>query len=209
MAGRTIPCPRCGANVTLPSAPTTGSATPRRRDADTPAIAISTNLIVGTVVGVTLLVIVLVVYFGPWAVTRQWSAMSSRANTEVTDVVDFALKAYESQHNMYDASQSHNVPMITGQAGFVPPTLVFSLPRHVSFLGKTNQGNYHGTYDTSNGEIEVDIETGGFTVGGMVDVKAASGSFHATGREKDGVVSAEADGQPLQIVMRKHKRDDE
>jgi len=151
---------------------------------------------------------VLALYLGPWTVWKKWGAMSSQANTQITDVVDFAIKAYESQTGAYDASESHNAPRVDGDAAFVPPMMAFSMPRRIIFSGKTNQGNYMGTYDTTNGEIAVDIETGGYTVGGLVDVKKATGKFHTTGREKDGTPSAEVDGAPLKIVMRPRNRDE-
>jgi hypothetical protein len=63
-----------------------------------------------------------------------------------------------------------------------------------------------GTYDTTNGEIVADIETGGWTIGGLVDARKASGKFHMTGREKNGTTEAERDdGQPLKIFMPKPK----
>jgi hypothetical protein len=133
--------------------------------------------------------------------------MSKRANTDVTDVVQYALQAYESEHGMYDASRSHNVPMVQGDAVFVPPLMVMTLPHYMIFTGKTNQGNYIGKYDTTNGEVEADIEVGGWTVGGLVDVRKASGKFHMTGREKDGALSAESDGQPLTIIVPKRDPD--
>jgi hypothetical protein len=151
-------------------------------------------------------VTVLVLYLGPWRVAGNWAAMHTRANTEVTDTVDFAIRAYESQHGMYDTSQSHMVPRVDGDAAFFPPAMSFSMPQKVRFKGKTNQGNYTGTWDTATGEIVADIETGGYTVGGMVDVKQATGTFQMTGREKNGVVTAEADGQDLKVIVTKHEK---
>jgi hypothetical protein len=202
MAGRTIHCSRCGGDVHVPATPGVAPSSRKKVDA-TPSIEISSAIITSAVGGGALLVIVLVLYFGPWAVGRKWAAMSSQADTQVTDVVDFAIKAYESQKGTYDAIESHHVPAADGPARFVAPYMAFTLPRKIVFSGKTNQGNYMGTYDTTTGEIIADIETGGYSVGGLVDVKKATGSFHMTGREKDGQVEAEADGIPLQIVIHK------
>ncbi len=197
--------------VPQPSAAAIAARSPEaRRKADTtPAISVNPALVIAAIVGVVVLVIVLALYFGPWTVGNQWAAMSARANRDVTDVVQFALQAYESEHGMYDAAQSHMSPQIQGDAAFVPPYMAFSMPRHIMFTGKTNQGNYIGTYDTVTGEVAADIETGGYTVGGLVDVKKATGRFHMTGREKDGKVEAESDGKPLQIIMHLHPLHDE
>jgi hypothetical protein len=206
MAGRTIKCSKCGGEVFVPAASTSaapGGAAGRKKAEATPALEISPAIIISAMVGVVVLVIVLALYYGPWTVGKKWEAMSSHANDQVTDVVQFAIQAYESQTGMYDASMSHHAPTVDGQAAFLPPLMAFSMPRRVSFTGKTNQGNYVGTYDTSDGEINADIETGGYTVGGLVDVKKATGTFHITGRMKDGTAEAEVDGTPLKIVMRK------
>jgi hypothetical protein len=176
--------------------------------APTPALEFSPGVIIGAVVAVVVIAIGAALYFGPWTVGKQWSAMSGKANAQVTDVIDFAIKAYESQNGMYDAAQSHHPPHTDGEAVFVPPAMAFSMPRHIIFTGKTNQGNYIGTYDTTNGEISADIETGGFTVGGLVDVNKATGKFHITGREPEGKLpEAETDGKPLQIEYGKPSKD--
>jgi hypothetical protein len=205
MAGRTIPCQKCGSDVTLPSTPTGGGAptTARRKAEATPSVHVSPVLIISAVVGVVVLVIVLALYFGPWTVGNQWAAMKPQANTEVTDVVQFALQAYESQNGMWDTTLPHGSPGVQGDAVFVPPMMVMSMPAKIVFSGKTTQGTYMGTYDTKTGEIVATIETGGYNVGGLVDMKKATGSFKITGREKDGKMSAEVDGEPLKIVMRK------
>lgn len=206
LAGRTIPCPKCGGAVLVPQPSAMAVATraaKRQAAVNAPPVSINPMLIIAATVVLILVVIVSAMYFGPWTVGKQWEAMSSRANSDVTDVVQFAIQAYESQHGMYDAAASHMAPQVQGEAAFVPPYMAFSMPRHIMFTGKTNQGNYIGTYDTSNGEISADIETGGFTIGGLVDAKPATGRFHITGREKDNQVTAECDGVPLKIVMRK------
>lgn len=204
MAGKNLVCSKCGDHILVPepSAPAAGKAAAATKADATPAIHISSGLIITAVVVVALVVIVLSVYLGPWTVSKNWAAMQPTASDAVTSVVDFSIRAYESEHGMYDASQSHMVPMVDGAVIWVPP-IAMSMPRKVGFSGKTNQGNYVGTYDTSTGEVSVDIETGGYTVGGLVDVKKASGTFHAVGTSKDGNVQAECDGKPLEIVTRK------
>jgi hypothetical protein len=180
MAGRTVRCSGCGGELLVPAATTNSPATAAKRKPTapvTPAIEVSPAIICTAVIGVALLVVVLVIYFGPWAVSQQWADMSRQANAQVTDVVQFALQAYESENGMYDPSGQHAPPMVQGEAAFVPPAMAFSMPRRIIFTGKTSQGNYIGTYDTTTGEVAADIEIGGFTVGGLVDVKKASGKF--------------------------------
>jgi hypothetical protein len=215
LAGRTIRCSKCGGDVFVPAGSTTAAPDAKAKkkaaaSAATPSLEISPAIIISAIVGVVVLAIVLVLYFGPWTVGKKWEAMSATANTQVTDVVTFAIQAYESEHHLYDASQSHMAPHADGDATFVPPMMAFSMPQRIIFSGRTNQGKYIGTWNTSTGEIIADIETGGYSVGGLVDVKKATGQFHITGRIKDGQPQAESDGEPLKIVMAPpHRRGEE
>jgi hypothetical protein len=222
LAGAMIRCSACGEDVFVTAAPAQAAApAARTRAAATqipgrpkskplpaatavPTLSINPALIIGAIVLVVLIGVVLALYLGPWTVGTKWAAMSKQANGDVTDVVDYAIKAYESEQGMYDANQSHIVPRVEGDATFLTPYMAFSMPRRIPFFGATNQGAYKGTYDTTTGEVIADIDVGGMTVGGMVSVRKASGSFHMTGREKDGKVTAEGDdGHSLKIVMRK------
>jgi hypothetical protein len=203
MAGKTIRCSKCGAGIDVPelsaaavAARAPGNSSMAKRNAAVPTVSFSPALIMTAIITAGLLIVGMTFYFGPWSVGKQWEAMSKKANDQVTDVVQFALTAYESQNAMFDTTQSHNLPQTQGDASFVPPMMAFSLPKRIIFLGKTNRGNYTGTYDTTNGEIEAEIETGGFTVGGLADVTKATGRFRITGREKDGKWKLKVTGNP-------------
>jgi hypothetical protein len=211
LAGRTVRCSKCGGDVLVPAQSTGVSAASRQNMANlaTPSVQINPALLMGGTVGTIALVIFLALYFGPWQVGRQWTAMSSSANDQVTDVVQFAISAYESQRGLYDVALAHNAPQTEGPANFVPPMMAFTMPRRIIFSGKTNRGNYIGTYDTQTGDIIADIQTGGYSVGGLVDVKQATGNFHITGREKNGVPAAEINGISLKIASQKPQGRDE
>jgi hypothetical protein len=215
LAGATICCSACGNDVTVgtpgagPQSPAAAAKfkaeTERKKAAAAgPGLSVNPALLIGGIVGVLLVVTVIVFCLGPVRVNGQWSDMHRRANTEVTDTIDFALRAYESQNHMHDTSQSHNLPMIEGEAAFFPPGMPFSMPATIPFTGHTNRGAYKGTWNTSTGEIIAEIETGGINVAGLADIKKATDSFHITGREKNGVVSAECDGQDLKVIVTKH-----
>ena len=200
MGGRTIRCSKCGGDVFVPAA-TSAPVSAKKKDA-TPSFEISSSYIITAVVIAVVLMISLGIYFGPWAVSKKWAVMEPIANNQVTDVVDFAIKAYESSNGMYDATASHNVPHADGPAIFVPPHGAFSLPPLMIFNGTTNQGGYIGTYNTTNGEIVADIGTGGSALAGII-VRPSTGNIHITGREKDGIVQAEINGKPLTIATPK------
>jgi hypothetical protein len=205
LAGRTIRCSKCSGEVLVPEQSSSVSAASQRNMANraTPSVQVSPVLLMAGTAGMIVLVIVLALYFGPWAVGKKWEAMSGTANSQVTDVVQFAIQAYESEHGMYDVADSHLAPETEGPAVFVPPMMAFNMPARIIFSGKTNQGSYIGTYDTRTGEIIADIQIGGYSVAGLVDVKKATGNIHITGREKDSKVEAEINGQPLKIVFPK------
>jgi hypothetical protein len=203
MAGRFVRCPQCDGDVLVPqaSAPNGGksaASTTRRKPAATPSIVISPTLVTAGIIGGVVAIIVLALYLGPWRVGNQWAAISSRANDEVTDVVNFALLAYDSQHPDFSSKGVHPPPQLQGPASFVPPMMAFTMPENIIFLGKTSRGNFTGTWNTRTGEIAANIETNGWTIGGLADARKASNTIRITGREKDGKVSAEMDGQPLE-----------
>ncbi len=217
LAGKSIKCPQCAASVPVPAAagapkPGAAAAKGKPKVAAGPALSISPGILIGGGVGALLLIVVLSLYFGPWRVGNEWAAMSSRANDDVTDVVMFALQAHQSAGlaglNGSDggpamAMAMGKAPAIEGPAVFVPPMMAFSMPRKLLVSGATSQGKYIGTYDTTNGEVDVNLDVGGYTVGGLVAMRKATGTLHVTGREKDGVVSAEADGTPMKIITPK------
>ena len=227
MAGRTAFCPRCSSPVQVPSgrtAPSSRSSAPakagtpagrakapaaagRRAAAAVPAVTVSPALVIGAGVAVAVLAVALAIYFGPWRVGTEWAAMSPKANTDVTDVVMFALQAHQSQSlaglggGGGGGISMSKAPAIEGGANFIPPAMAFTLPRRMVFTGATSQGGYKGTYDTTTGEVVADVEVGGYTVGGLVAMRRATDQIHVTGRETDGRVTAEEDGSPMTIIV--------
>jgi hypothetical protein len=47
--------------------------------------------------------------------------------------------------------------------------------------------------------VQALVEYGGYSFGGMVDIKKASGKFNMTGRMVNGAPQAEVDGNPIKI----------
>jgi hypothetical protein len=210
MEGRFVHCPACDGDVLVvrkTSSPNRkGAAAPARKGKSTPArnkqntaptVVISPTLITAGIIGGVILLLCLGFYLGPYRVESNWTAMSSRANDEVTDVISYALLAYDSQHPDFSLKGIHAPPQMQGDASFVPPMMAFTMPANIIFLGKTSRGNYTGTWNTSTGEVVAEIETNGWTIGGLADARKATNQIRITGREKDGKVTAEMDGAPL------------
>ena len=217
MAGRTIRCPGCGGNVVVAAAgggaaaakgAATGRSPARGSAAATPAVSISPAQVTAAVVGVVVVGLALALYFGPWRVSSEWAAMSPKAATEVTDVVMFALQANQSEAlaGVGDGPAGlGKTPGIEGSPTFIQPMMAFSMPRRITVMGKTSQGGYLGTYDTTSGEVVLNVEVGGATSGGLATLVKPTGTLHVTGREKAGVVTAESDGRPMQVIVPKYR----
>jgi len=202
MEGRFVHCPQCDGDVLVQrqkaSSGGKSAAAPQRKSQSTaPSVVISPTLITAGIILGVIGLLVLGFYLGPYRVESNWTAMSSRANDEVTDVVSYAILAYDSQHPELSIKGIHAPPQMQGDASFVPPMMAFTMPSNIIFLGKTSRGNYTGTWNTSTGEVVAEIETNGWTIGGLVDGRKATKQIRVTGREKDGKVTAEMDGQPL------------
>ena len=202
MAGRYIRCPACEADVLVvrkaASAGGKGAAAPARKKQNAaPSVVVSPTLITAGIIGGVIFLLCLGFYLGPYRVESNWTAMSSRANDEVTDVISYALLAYDSQHPDFSMKGIHAPPQMQGDASFVPPMMAFTMPANIIFLGKTSRGNYTGTWNTTTGEVVAEIETNGWTIGGLADARKATNQIRITGREKDGKVTAEMDGEPL------------
>jgi len=204
LAGKTIRCSRCGELIKVGAPKPSGPTQAMKRRKETPAISISPGQIraMSVIGGVILLVAIF--YFGPVRTWHQWNQLEPTASNQVKDVILFGLEAYLSEHGKYDPAFQHLAPQIDEEVHFFPPVLSMSMPEKLAFLGKTNEGNYGGTYDTRTGDIQANVEYGGYSVAGLVDVKQAPGSFQMTGREIDGVPAAEVNGISLRIISHPH-----
>lgn len=205
MAGKTLNCPKCGNPVFVSAAPQASGARPKQ--SVNPKVTISAGTIIGVIVAILVVVGGLTFYFGPMKVWNQWEAIGSKAEDDVQTVLTFGLQAYLSEQGDYDPSKSHQTPNVSEGVTFFRPSFAMSMPEKVKFVGKSNQGDFSGFYHPATGEIEADIETGGYAFAGMVNISKATGKFHMTGRMKDKQAQAEVDGKSLKIVYRKH--DDE
>ena len=216
LAGKTIRCSSCGQGVFVnAAAPAPVAGKPSKKPTTIKGASgknvqvyqqrhssfyISRGKIVFLSVlgGIALLVIISLI--GPIRVYNQWQARESQANGDVSNVIEYGLKAYLSNQGEYDPKFSHMTPQVSGPCTFLGPIMSFSMPERIVFRGMTTQGNFMGVYNTRSGEVEADVEYGGYTVGGMLAAVKASGKFHMTGRMVNGFPQAEIDGQPAQIV---------
>ncbi|MGA3066857.1 MAG: hypothetical protein ABSF29_08430 [Tepidisphaeraceae bacterium] len=211
LAGKTVKCTACGEPVFVAAA---GGAAGKSRgkspgkvlskeqaQIQTPAIYLSKGKIVflSILAGIGLLVFIFKI--GPLRVNSQWQAMQPKVDGDVRSVISFGLQAYESQSGLYDPNFQHMVPVASDHCVFIfEPLFCFTMPEKIVFRGKSNQGDYMGTYDTQTGEVEADVYYGGYSVAGLIDIAKPTGMFHMTGRISNGFPQAESNGQKLQII---------
>ena len=154
----------------------------------------------GGAIAVAVLVLIgLAFYLGPIRVGRQWDAMDMKARNTVMNVITYAIKAHLSEQGEYDPA--HHAPAIesTGLA-FNRPLLSMSMPTKVRFDGHSNNGGFTGYYNTETGEVEADVECGGYTVAGMVALRKPTALIHMTAHEVNNDPVVQVDGRTIKII---------
>jgi hypothetical protein len=201
LVGKSIRCPQCGENilVTAPAVSPSKKKPAKIRKPELPAVHVSSGTILLLVVFVCGIAATLFFKLGPSRVWREWDQLQPKATDQITDVVSFALQAYLSQHGLYDPTHFNSRPSVNGPINFIEPYMALTLPRKMVFNGKTDQGDFVGSYDTQTGEITAEVAYGGRTFGGLVTLNHATNWFNMTGREVNGVPQAECDGVKLTI----------
>src|SRR5215212_8900081 len=96
--GKRLKCPQCGATFTATAAQ---ARSPEKKTDDTPRFHMSPGII--AVISIAVLMIGMLTFWklGPGKVRAQWQVLESKAHDDITDVVDFALKAHMSQEGDY------------------------------------------------------------------------------------------------------------
>ena len=200
LAGRTVRCPKCGESVFVSGAAASPAAAGRKQQA-APALYMSKGKIVALAALGVLLVIGIVFYLGPMRVSSQWSAMEPKAGGSIRNLITFALRGFLSERGEFDPGKPRFAPSIGSQdISYFQPLLAMSMPEKVSFIGKSSQGTFSGTYDTRSGEVDADVSYGGYSIAGLVDVKKPTGKFHMVGREVNGRPDVEIDGKKVKNV---------
>ena len=198
LVGKNVRCPQCGQSVYVDPAKRSAPKAAARKPAET--LHISPGLISVLVLFVLGAGATIVWRTGPGHVWNQWEANGAAWDGEVTDVVSYALQAYLSEQGMYNPNKSRGKPATDGDAIFVVPRLVMSMPEKLAFSGMNSQGKFQGFYNTQTHDIEADIWYGGREAGGGVMLSPATDFFHITGRDPGGSPQAEIDGQSLKII---------
>jgi len=208
LAGRTIKCPACGEPLLVTGSTQSAAKAPTKKQSASPAIYISTGKIVALVSVAMVVGLGMMFYFGPMRVWNQWENIGGQARSDVSDVIAFGLQAYLSQNGMFDPNDIHGAPSVDENVNFFRPTLAMSMPEKVLFFGKSSQGDFKGYYHPSSGDIEADVNYGGKTFAGAVNLARATGQFHMTGRMVKGFPQAEVNGTPINIVWPEKKKEE-
>ena len=211
--GRKLKCPKCDVIFTAEEAETVEAApkspaalpTPASRkpavlpgQEKQPRLHVSKGVIVLVAAAILLPTLFFIWHVGPARVMDAWAKQQPIAELQVQDVVDRIMQSYLSHHAGFNPRKSHAVPH-TLEVTFLPSPLYMSMPEKIGFVGTTTQGAFHGQYHL-NGEIEADVEVGGMSLPGVM-ISRGDTTLHGTGREKDGKITAEIDGQPVDLFV--------
>jgi hypothetical protein len=202
LAGKTVRCPKCGSSVFVTAAPGTKTAAKPQKSA--PAFYMSSGKIIALCSVAALVIIGIVFYLGPVRVSHQWDSMDMKARGTIRNVITYALKAKMSHTGEWDPTVPHAPPSVANDdVTFFRPLLSMSLPKKVSFLGRSSAGEFGGTYDTQTGAVDADVSYGGHTVAGLIDLKKPSGKFHLVAHEEGDKPVCEIDGTQMDILYPK------
>jgi len=198
LAGKSVRCSGCGEMIFVQASPQ-GSGAAKTKQAESAGFYMSPALI-GVIVGaVVLLIGGVLFYVGPMRVSGQWQAMDRKARNSVMNVITFAIKARLSEDGEYDPA--HHAPAIeSSDLLFDRPLLTMSLPEKIHFVGKSNNGGFEGYYNTGTGEVEADVECGGYTVAGLVNLKKPTKQIHIVGHEVNNDPVVQIDGRTVKII---------
>jgi hypothetical protein len=197
LAGKRMRCSACGNEVVAAaSAPGGGKAGGKTRQAG-PAFEISQGQKIAIFAVGALIVIGCVFYFGPMRVSSQWSALEPKATQNIQDLVIDSLREHMKREDPDVRGPRRQPTVESHDVSFLQPYLAFSMPDEVGFLGKSNQGSFHGNYNTRTGGVDATVSYGGYSVAGMVDISRPRGTFHLLGRMVDGKPEMEIDGKKI------------
>lgn len=209
LKGKTIRCPACkttfvaGAGAAaagpLPTGRTRASTLGQKRDTKGPAFTISPAIILGGLLVVALVGGGIWWAIGPSRVHSQWDAMSGDVYDQVSDTVDFCLKAETSTIGSYNPRKAIATPKVQTLSIMGPNLVAFSMPEEVPFTGVTSEGEVKGHYHPATKEIDMDLDIGGTGLITGVVSRKGSKTIHCTGRETNGKVTAEINGKPAAI----------
>jgi hypothetical protein len=175
LVGKKVKCPACKTAFT--ASPSGALKVKKVEKGKSGAVAISWGFISMIGLGVGVVLLVLLIIFGPVRAKNQWDPMAAKAEADVRDVLERGF------------GQIYNVQMLWDM-------FVFGLPEKIRFKGTTPEGEYTGTYNTKTLEVEADVEVGGHTVPGLDYAhKHGTSKVHINGWNKDGELKVWIDGR--------------
>ena len=196
LIGKRIKCPQCGARFTAAQA----IAESRQKQSVGGIghrIHISPTVIM-VIVAVLLIPGGLLFWkLGPGKARQQFNEMLPKIDEDVKDVVDRALQAWLSQHEVFDPLHPHLAPK-TLDVQYVFGYMPITVPTKLHFAGLTTQGLMVGDYFTHTGEIQVDVEIGGMATSGLL-VRHGNKVIKVAGHVTNGEVIATMNGAPADI----------
>jgi len=209
-AGKNVTCPSCGGTFMVTS---TGGrvganaaaevwAGSRRSRGETGKGGLSERFSISpmyiVIIAFMLLVpaVVLFAKMGPLKAQKQWAALESQADSDVSTICGRALQAHLQKEGLYDPSNAHFTPGVQAVT-FEPSPLMVRLPDTITFTGRCTGGFFHGTYNPKTREII------------KAEVPGEGTRLNVTGRIKGNDVQVEIDGETVNVDYSKKKDADD
>lgn len=200
LAGKTVRCSACGEGLLVTAAAQPAAKAGGRSQSASPAFYMSRGKTVALALLAGLVILGIAFYFGPVRVWHDWAEMEPKASGTIRHLVIVSLTAHAKmeEDQDFDPRARRRQPTVESHdLSFFQPILAFTMPDVVSFVGKSNQGTFGGTYNTRTGKVDATVSYGGYSVAGIVDIGKPKGTFHLVGRVVDGQPDAEIDGKKI------------
>jgi hypothetical protein len=181
-AGKMLKCPQCGTTFRAdptgkaataaapgasksmpPQAKGKGPPIPKGRPAAPKGGGIAINWGKLVMLGLLALIPIGVLLFviGPMRVKKQWEAQQEKVHDDVTDVVEFAMRAYASAEGGWDPSKATGGSPTIGEVRLLPSIFTMSMEPTVKFDGYCSIGRFEGVYTLESGQVDMTLKVGG------------------------------------------------
>jgi len=191
IAGKQVKCGGCGRGfvatvVPLKAAPQTQS----------PRVHIQPKYVVLAALVVVITTTLTLYQSHPRKVAQQITELQPRAELDIKDVVERGLQAYMAEQGLFDRTQPRGLAHAL-EVSFLWSPMYWNMPEKVGIVGATSQGAFGGNYFPKTGEVEADVDIGGYGVPAAGALKRGETRIHVTGRVQASSVTVEVNGKPI------------
>jgi len=197
LVGKKVKCPACKTGFT--ASPSGAIRVKKAEKGKSAKVSISWGFVSLIALGVAVVVIIVMIVFGPVRAKNQWDPMAEHAEDQTRDVLERGLQVHMERIGMWFPGAKGPPPAIH-EVHMLWDMFVMGLPELIHFKGTTTEGEYTGTYNTKTQEVEADMEIGGVVVPGVGEAaKHGDTKIKVTGHNKDGDFKVYVDGKKAEF----------